>query len=313
MPINRRTIKKPIARLFLLIGSACIALSPHFAMAEEEATVKDKFPDLSSGVLAGAALATLDRGTVLMADGLTVSEADLTKAIAAEEPEMQKQLAKDLFYVLEQEAVHRLLLREAKKAGIGPEGADEETLIDRFLEKKNEGLSASDEEINAFYRKNRTTMGDTSLEDLRESIREYLVGEKRHEMDSAYIAKLIDSLVVRIDSRWAEKQNRSLLDNLIDKARHSARPTMVEFGDTGCVPCDMMQPILAGLRKNYTDKLNVIFVHVGEEQALAGRYGIRAIPVQVFFDAGGREIFRHIGFIAAEDIDRQLLTMGVSK
>lgn len=160
MPINQLTTQQTIAGLFLLICSICIALPPRFALAGKGPTVRDKFPDLSSGMLAGAALASLDTGTVLLADGLAVSEADLMQAIAGEEPAIQKQLAKDLFFVLEQETIRRLLVREAKKAGIVQEGADDETLIDQFLEKKNEGLSASDEEIDVFYRKNKKSMGD---------------------------------------------------------------------------------------------------------------------------------------------------------
>lgn len=313
MPINNQTKKTSIAVLSMLICSVCIALSPWFALADQESTVREKYPNLSTGMFDGAVLAPLEKGMVLVADWLLISEADLLQTVAAEEPELQKQLAKDLFFVLEQVTIRRLLVREAKMEGPGQEGMDDENLIDQFLEKKFEGLSASDEEINAFYQKNKKTMGDASLEDLRESIRENLVEEKREEAVAAYIAKLSDSLKVRIDSKWVEEQNRIALDNPVDKARGTGKPTVVEFGATGCVPCDMMQPILDGLRKNYKDRLNVVFVHVGEEQVLAGRYGIRAIPAQVFFDAGGREVFRHIGFFAADEVNKQLIAMGVSK
>jgi thioredoxin 1 len=99
----------------------------------------------------------------------------------------------------------------------------------------------------------------------------------------------------------------------VDKARHSGKPTMVEFGAAGCVPCDMMQPILEQLRKDYPKKLNVVFVHVREEQILSARYGIRSIPVQVFFDAKGKEVFRHVGFFPQTEVDMQLAKMGVQK
>lgn len=95
---------------------------------------------------------------------------------------------------------------------------------------------------------------------------------------------------------WVKTQSNLAMDNPVDKARRSKKPTMAEFGATGCVPCDMMQPILDKLRKTYPGKLNVIFVHVGEDQVLAARYGIQSIPVQVFFDAAGKEVFRHVGF-----------------
>lgn len=116
-----------------------------------------------------------------------------------------------------------------------------------------------------------------------------------------------------INQRWVEAQNRLATDNPVDQALGSGKPTMAEFGATGCVPCDMMQPILDGLRKDYPEKLNVVFVHMGEEQVLAVRYGIRPIPVQVFFDAEGREVFRQVGFFAQDDVNRQLAQMGVAK
>lgn len=304
-----RAIFQHIVQLFCFF----ITLEAQSASGNTGPLLRDKFPALSSGMLAGALLATLDKGTVLVADGLTISEADLMQAIASEEPELQKQLQKNLFFFLEQEMIRRLIVREAQKEGIAREGLDDEALIDAFLDKKNEGLSVSNEEIDAFYRKNKTTMGDTPLEELRESIWEYLVEEKKEEAVASYVTNLTNSLGLRINSRWVEEQNRMALDNPVDKARGSGKPTMVEFGATGCVPCDMMQPILDGLRKNYKEKLNVVFVHVGEEQVLAARHNIRAIPVQVFFDDGGREVFRHVGFFAAEEVNKQLLAMGLAK
>jgi len=86
---------------------------------------------------------------------------------------------------------------------------------------------------------------------------------------------------------------------------------MIEFGATGCIPCDMMQPVLDSLRKKFPEALNVEFVHVNEQQVLAGRYGIQSIPVQVFFDKAGKEVFRHTGFFAEKEVLDQLQKMGV--
>jgi thioredoxin 1 len=91
----------------------------------------------------------------------------------------------------------------------------------------------------------------------------------------------------------------------------SGKPTMVEFGATGCIPCDMMKPILDKLRKNYPDRLNVVFVHVRENQILGARFGIQSIPVQVFYDRNGEEVFRHVGFYAEADVLKQLVKLGV--
>ena len=134
---------------------------------------------------------------------------------------------------------------------------------------------------------------------------------KRQQTISAYIDSIGRTARLRINEKWVASQNRLAVDNPVDKARHSGKPTMVEFGATGCVPCDMMQPILDKLRKDFPENLNVVFVHVGEEQILAARYGIRSIPVQVFYDAKGQEVFRHVGFFAEKDVLKQLKNTGL--
>ena len=115
----------------------------------------------------------------------------------------------------------------------------------------------------------------------------------------------------RLNEDWVKNQARLALDNPVDKARMSGKPSMIEFGSTGCVPCEMMQPILENLRKKYPDKLNVVFVHVGENKMLGARFGIRVIPVQVFYDAKGTEVFRHQGFYAEAEVLKQLKKIGV--
>gem|GEM_PF-4123983 len=50
---------------------------------------------------------------------------------------------------------------------------------------------------------------------------------------------------------------------------------------------------------------------ITHSQILAARYGIRSIPVQAFYDASGTEVFRHVGFFAQTEVDKQLAAMGV--
>ena len=74
---------------------------------------------------------------------------------------------------------------------------------------------------------------------------------------------------------------------------------------------DMMAPILKDLGKKYEGRANVLFVHVREEQMLATRYGIQSIPVQMFFDKDGKEVFRHTGFFPQEEIEKKLKEIGI--
>jgi thiol-disulfide isomerase/thioredoxin len=118
-------------------------------------------------------------------------------------------------------------------------------------------------------------------------------------------------LAMQVNSEWVKTQYALARDNPVDRARTSGKPSLIEFGASGCVPCDMMQPILDKLRKTHAERLNVVFVHVGQEKVLAARFAIRSIPVQVFYDPNGNEVFRHEGFFAEAEVNKILAKIGV--
>jgi len=88
-------------------------------------------------------------------------------------------------------------------------------------------------------------------------------------------------------------------------------PRLVDFGATKCIPCKMMAPILDDLKKTCAGKIDVQFIDVWENQAAGSQYGIRIIPTQIFYDATGKELFRHEGFFSKEDILAKWKELGV--
>ncbi|MBW2353388.1 MAG: thioredoxin fold domain-containing protein [Deltaproteobacteria bacterium] len=87
--------------------------------------------------------------------------------------------------------------------------------------------------------------------------------------------------------------------------------TMVDLGANQCIPCKMMAPIIEKLEKNYRGKAAIVFIDVWKDKEPAKRFGIRAIPTQIFFDKEGKEVYRHTGFMGEADIVGQLKKMGV--
>ncbi|RJR16877.1 MAG: thioredoxin [Desulfobacteraceae bacterium] len=87
--------------------------------------------------------------------------------------------------------------------------------------------------------------------------------------------------------------------------------TMVDLGANSCVPCKMMAPILEKVEKDFRGKAAVIVIDVWKDRDQAKRFGVRAIPTQIFFDKDGREIYRHVGFMPEAEIVAQLKKMGV--
>lgn len=89
-------------------------------------------------------------------------------------------------------------------------------------------------------------------------------------------------------------------------------PRLLELGADRCVPCKMMAPILGELRDEYSGNLEVISIDVWKNPDAIKRYGIRSIPTQIFYDASGRELFRHVGFLSKEDILAKWKELGIA-
>ena len=86
---------------------------------------------------------------------------------------------------------------------------------------------------------------------------------------------------------------------------------LLDLGATKCIPCKKMAPILEELKKEYAGKLEIEFVDVWKTPDEAKKYEIKLIPTQIFFDASGKELFRHEGFFGKEDILAKWKELGV--
>jgi len=103
----------------------------------------------------------------------------------------------------------------------------------------------------------------------------------------------------------ADLASRSLLDALA-----SGKPTLAEFGRGTCIPCKQMKPILEDLDAEYGEAINIIIVEIQNHPDLTRQYKIMAIPTQIFFDTGGKEVSRHIGFYAKDKIVTEFERLG---
>jgi len=91
----------------------------------------------------------------------------------------------------------------------------------------------------------------------------------------------------------------------------AGRPRLLDLGATKCIPCKMMAPILDELKEQYAGRLDVEFVDVWQNPDAARRHGVESIPTQIFFDGAGKELYRHEGFIAKDDILKKWQELGV--
>ncbi|MDF9828533.1 thiol-disulfide isomerase/thioredoxin [Ereboglobus sp. PH5-10] len=91
-----------------------------------------------------------------------------------------------------------------------------------------------------------------------------------------------------------------------------ALPKLVDLGAGKCIPCKQMKPILDELKRDYASQFETIFIDVWENPDEGRKYKIRLIPTQIFYDASGKELARHEGFMAKKDILTQWEKVGIT-
>lgn len=87
-------------------------------------------------------------------------------------------------------------------------------------------------------------------------------------------------------------------------------PTLMDLGSLTCVPCQMMEEELERLDVLTADNLEVRFIDVYQDQAAAAQYGVRVIPTQIFLAPDGTELYRHEGYMSAEQMLARWIALG---
>ena len=116
-------------------------------------------------------------------------------------------------------------------------------------------------------------------------------------------------LVLTSTVAWAELPSAG--DAVVTRALSSGLPTLIDLGSRSCPSCTQMAPVLEELAGTYRGKANVLFIDVREDSAAGKRFAIQMIPTQIFFDAKGKEVSRHIGFMERDDLIKGLQGAGL--
>jgi len=286
MKKQKRVCMWTLALTAVFFLMACGMGKPARADEPAKTTVEGTYPGLATGVLKLAILTDMKKDELLKAYQIEIKPDFAKEMLPQVPPEMRKEVEKNLFFLLEQKAMEMLIKQDAASMGISADQPKDE-MLKAYVERLTGGLTVNEAEMKAFYEANKEMMGGQPFDQVKGSIEPFLLEQKKVAALDARIEALGKRTDIRLNRDWVKKQAESARDNPVDKARMSGKPTLVEFGAAGCVPCDMMQPILDRLRKKFPDTLNVVFVHVGENQLLGARFGIRSIPVQAFFDKNG--------------------------
>ncbi len=97
---------------------------------------------------------------------------------------------------------------------------------------------------------------------------------------------------------------------LVVKEIAKGKPVMIEVGSTRCYACQEMGKLLYDriLKK---PESKIFFVDIGKEREAAKAFKVQMIPTQIFYDAQGKEVERHIGAMSAEELEAFLFKHGI--
>jgi thiol-disulfide isomerase/thioredoxin len=82
----------------------------------------------------------------------------------------------------------------------------------------------------------------------------------------------------------------------------SRYPAVFEFGAGYCVSCKEMEKVMTELKTTMGDKVEFRMVYADKEKPLFQQHKIMLIPTQIFFNAQGKEIDRHVGALTKEQV-----------
>ena len=219
--------------------------------------------------------------------------------------------------LLDQIIIEEVLYQEAVRRGYGEKNAgtlsqeQKMDIIRKLITAVSDKITVSERELREFYDTHPAEVQGASYDQIKESIREYLTGQKQNEAVDQLIADLKQKARITYNQEWLAKQAALKPQNPLTKALKNGMPTVLDMGSGTCIPCKMMKPIFEELEKEYQGRANIILLDVNDYRDLSTQYQVRVIPTQIFFDKQGKQVWRHEGYLAKEDIVKKLKELGV--
>ena len=184
-------------------------------------------------------------------DGQIVYASDLEKSAGKVLSEQRER-----FYHLQRQKLEEyvnavLLTREAKKRGVPVE-----TLLDREVHSKI--MSITDDEIEVFYRSNKSRLG-MDLKEAREQIREFLRVKKIEAQKILYLKSLRSNSRIETYLKAPPVFRAEVpTTGAPSKGPEYAPVTIVKFEDYQCPFCKEIQPIFRELLARYNGKVRLL-------------------------------------------------------
>lgn len=198
-----------------------------------------------------AACQKVDGAKIAEVDGRAIFAAELQKYGGRELSVQRENLYKIEKQKLDEYITAFLLTQEARRGGISVEA-----VLDKEVNSKI--LPVGDDEIEAFYKLNKTRMA-MDLDTARERIRDYLRNQKIDAQKALFLKSLRSKakVVTYLKPPPLFRAELSVAGEPF-KGSEKARVTIVKFEDFHCPFCKRAQPTLKELLLRYKDKVKLV-------------------------------------------------------
>jgi thioredoxin 1 len=117
----------------------------------------------------------------------------------------------------------------------------------------------------------------------------------------------------RNNSQKETDKTQTQLETESKDSEKKYKVTFIELGSVRCIPCRQMQFVMKSVEAKYGKDVKVEFYDVWTDagKPYGVKYGIEAIPTQVFLDESGKEYYRHEGFFPEGELFKVLQQKGV--
>jgi len=122
---------------------------------------------------------------------------------------------------------------------------------------------------------------------------------------NSHISTMMQNQITTTETDQISKQLNERFN--YDENNQAFELSFLEFGAKGCLMCRKMEQVMKDI-ENQHPEVNVVFVSIlkPENQNFVKYYGISFIPTQILLDKNGKEFFRNEGYMATEDLIKEL-------
>ena len=185
--------------------------------------------------------------------GGSISVSEVTEAAQMELFQVRKQE-----YEIKKGAVQEMLYEKILAAEASKQGKTEEQLLENYYKEKL--TLPPEEQLKAIFEANRQYFAGGSFEDNRGRLVEEISKQQKNQLKQEYISSLFSTYEVEITLPEPKAPKIDInIENEPYWGKDSAKVVIVEFSDFECPYCKRMQPAIAQLKAEYSDKIKWVF------------------------------------------------------